>query len=401
MFTFAPVPKRKKTPIYLFAVTALAAVIGFGSTFAADITINTGAPIEFGQGVAQTVTCGGADVNITITPKSTFFNASGAGRYAMSSFEVSNIPAACDGVDFTFSFYGDSSVKLQPNQFLDFCGFPDFCVNGDPSQNINDITIHFDSLDPTNGTVGSGYLWENQWFGFPNDVNGHLIGERSGDSRTASSFEVSIFLDPNGDRGYVAPGISTTDLSSIAVQSSGKVRTYSVGDDGPAGGYIFYKDPVGFACGMTGENTCHYLEVTANTSLQAPWCEGFQTIANVTTGTIGFGYINSTVIPDLCGASSAAALALNYSVTNGSNTFADWYLPSSSELHALCQARPDLPNPFSSVGLLGINVWASNQSASQASTGHSAEEWFGSGGTCLTGETNMTGSFHYLPVRSF
>ena len=392
-------PKRKRPTARVFAFSAIAAVIALGSTFAADININTGAPIEFGQGIAQTVTCGGNDVSITITPKSTFINSTGAGRYAFSSFEVSNIPDVCSGVDFTFNFYGNGSDKLQPNQFLDFCDTPDFCVDGNPSENVNDITIHFDAIDPTHGTVGSGYLWDNQWFGFPEASNANLIGDNSGESRTVSSFEVFLFLDPNGDSGKVAPGISTIDLSSITVQTSGTATgTYSVGDFGPSGGYIFYKDAAGFTCGITRENTCHFLETALDSSLAAPWCESSESLTGVGITTIGFGYINTSAIPDTCGASSAAALTLSYSITNGSTTYDDWYLPSSSELHALCEARPLLPDP----GFIdGTNVWTSNQSPSQASGGHAAEEWFDPNGDCLTESTNMTSSFHYFPVRSF
>jgi hypothetical protein len=54
------------------------AVLGLGSTFAANININGGEPnIEFGQGLTQTVFCGdSADVptDITVTPISAFVN---------------------------------------------------------------------------------------------------------------------------------------------------------------------------------------------------------------------------------------------------------------------------------------------------------------------------------------
>ena len=44
----------------------------FGSTLAANININSG-PVEFGQGVAATTACSG-DTQISITPKSSFYN---------------------------------------------------------------------------------------------------------------------------------------------------------------------------------------------------------------------------------------------------------------------------------------------------------------------------------------
>ena len=52
----------------------LVAVLGIGSTFASNIILNQpGGTTEFGQGVTQTVYCGG-DQSVTITPISTYVN---------------------------------------------------------------------------------------------------------------------------------------------------------------------------------------------------------------------------------------------------------------------------------------------------------------------------------------
>jgi len=50
----------------------IAAAVGLSSTLAANISINSG-PVEFGQGVAQTVACSG-DQPIIVTPASSFIN---------------------------------------------------------------------------------------------------------------------------------------------------------------------------------------------------------------------------------------------------------------------------------------------------------------------------------------
>jgi hypothetical protein len=55
-------------------VGLLVAVLGFGSTFAANITLNSpGGTTEFGQGVTQSVYCGG-NRSVTVTPFSTYQN---------------------------------------------------------------------------------------------------------------------------------------------------------------------------------------------------------------------------------------------------------------------------------------------------------------------------------------
>jgi len=54
-------------------IGVIAAAVGLGSTLAANININAG-PVEFGQGVAQTVSCSG-DQSVIVTPATSFTNA--------------------------------------------------------------------------------------------------------------------------------------------------------------------------------------------------------------------------------------------------------------------------------------------------------------------------------------
>ena len=51
--------KRKKNKNLKLAlgVGTLAVMVGLGSTLAANISLNSGGPVEFGQGVAQTISC--------------------------------------------------------------------------------------------------------------------------------------------------------------------------------------------------------------------------------------------------------------------------------------------------------------------------------------------------------
>ena len=64
---------KKKVKIWM-GVGLLVAVLGIGSTFAANITLNSpGGTTEFGQGVTQSVYCGGNN-SVTVTPFSTYQN---------------------------------------------------------------------------------------------------------------------------------------------------------------------------------------------------------------------------------------------------------------------------------------------------------------------------------------
>ena len=76
------------------------------TTLAANISLNSGSSVEFGQGVAMTTACSGAN-SLTVTPRSEFVNSAGSGAYYLKSITVSGIPAECNGKDFNISVYDD------------------------------------------------------------------------------------------------------------------------------------------------------------------------------------------------------------------------------------------------------------------------------------------------------
>lgn len=68
-------PAGKKSVKLWMGVGLLAAVLGFGSTFAANITINSPeGTSEFGQGVTQTIYCGADEASVRVTPASAYTN---------------------------------------------------------------------------------------------------------------------------------------------------------------------------------------------------------------------------------------------------------------------------------------------------------------------------------------
>ena len=100
-------PGNKKSLRGLIAVAGFAAVAVFGSTLAANISLNSG-PIEFGQGVANATAC---DTDgIVVTPRSSFTNASSAGQFNLASISFTGIADACTGDLFTVNAYGDTSA---------------------------------------------------------------------------------------------------------------------------------------------------------------------------------------------------------------------------------------------------------------------------------------------------
>jgi photosystem II stability/assembly factor-like uncharacterized protein len=80
------------------------------TTLAANISINAGVNVEFGQGVSLSTTC---DTSILFTAHSTFTNSSGtAGEFYFSGFRLSDIDVnACSGATFTLKAYDSGTAS--------------------------------------------------------------------------------------------------------------------------------------------------------------------------------------------------------------------------------------------------------------------------------------------------
>ncbi len=102
-----PVRKKSSSSKALLGLAGIAAVALLGSTLAANISLNGGSGVEFGQGVALTTAC---DSTITSTPTATFVNAANGGSFNFSTVAFSNVSSACWGKTFTLKAYGDTSA---------------------------------------------------------------------------------------------------------------------------------------------------------------------------------------------------------------------------------------------------------------------------------------------------
>lgn len=102
---------KKKSKRNLKIALGLAAVIlvpTIGSTLAGSITVSSGS-VEFGQGSVQTAAC---DSTLTVTPTSTFTNATGAGTFKVGTVVISGIADACSGKTFKIKAYADTGTIL-------------------------------------------------------------------------------------------------------------------------------------------------------------------------------------------------------------------------------------------------------------------------------------------------
>ena len=96
----------------------VAAILFFGSTFAASINIGTGSSVEFGQGVQLLATCA-PNVPVYLRPHTSFVNATGGnGSYKFSGLSLEGIQNSCIGYDFIIRAYSETEWQFK---FLKIC----------------------------------------------------------------------------------------------------------------------------------------------------------------------------------------------------------------------------------------------------------------------------------------
>lgn len=82
-------PKNRSRLVTVIAGAFLVAVVG--STFAANITINTSNTLEYGQGLTQAAAC---DSNMTIQPANFYVNGGASGTFYMDTITVTDTPTS-------------------------------------------------------------------------------------------------------------------------------------------------------------------------------------------------------------------------------------------------------------------------------------------------------------------
>ena len=321
------------------------------TTLAANISLNSGGPVEFGQGMAQTTACSGA-TSLNVTPRSTFSNDSGgSGAFYFSSITVSNIPSSCNDKDFTIRAYGDGG--------------------GNPLALFN--------VSSTNAVV-------------INDGGSFTLGVgSSGMTITQSTGTFTAY--------FTTPVALSTTVFKITIESGDEAESYRVGSVGPGGGVIFYVAPSPFACGPSMNLTCSYLEAApitgSNSWVDANylWSGNVNTAigSNASGSAIGTGYRNTLAIVEQAGGGTTAGRAATVArAYRGPNNLDDWFVPSLDELTQLYLRR-------ATVGISGSfdDFWSSTESDAN----HALIEWFGGDGGVYA---NIKDSLNALrPIRAF
>lgn len=131
-------------------------------------------------------------------------------------------------------------------------------------------------------------------------------------------------------------------------------RPYTVGDTGPAGGYVFY-DKGYYSEGWRYLEAMRYDISSSGIVWEQQLQAGQYRTTNATATQLGSGFVNTRTIIQVLGEGVYAA-KLCASITVGN--YNDWYLPSKDELNLLFQHKSVIGN------FTNFNYWTSSESTS-------------------------------------
>jgi hypothetical protein len=158
-------PKKFKKYRAFIGIGVIAAAVGLSSTLAANININAG-PVEFGQGVAQTVACSGEE-SIIVTPATSFTNA----------------PAS---VTRDATFYGGDTItvtsteNLSVGMLLDVESmFPYVIIEINGLEIRLSYPVNIETTFPVTFTPSAGIEQKNSNTGEVTNTSEYIIGESS------------------------------------------------------------------------------------------------------------------------------------------------------------------------------------------------------------------------------
>jgi hypothetical protein len=295
----------------VLGIGVISGAFALSSTLAANIALNDGGTVEFGQGITQTTACSDGQ-SLIVTPLSSFTNSDGEGSFDFTGVSVSDIPESCEGVDFKISAYNTSGDAL--------------------------------AIFNTDSTVAT--IW--------NDAGTFKLGVGSLDGASITSDTGAFTFS------FTEPVALATNVSRVTIQSSAHTPfncatdlVCAVGDIGPGGGYITFVSSTPFNCGPTATATCRHLEIAPNgwngsDSEIARWATDenaaytqvrgtggmVDDANNYTLASVGRGYLNTLAIIAVEDAPENAATRARAYRGGGLD---DWYLPNAAEVNILCQ----------------------------------------------------------------
>ena len=211
--------KRSRSRAFI-GIGVIAAAVGLSSTLAANISINSG-PVEFGQGVAQTVACSG-DESIIVTPATSFTNAPSS---------VTKVVTFYGGDTFTVASTADLAVGMLLSNFMSQYPYIITEINGlevrMSGQGLSEGNALSITFTPSSGTEQKRT---------PQEVDGEPYAADIGESSMvldSTSIEVGMLVsgpEIPANTTVVYTGVNFSDLGERIYIELSKDTTYSEGD---------------------------------------------------------------------------------------------------------------------------------------------------------------------------
>lgn len=180
-------------------------------------------------------------------------------------------------------------------------------------------------------------------------------------------------------------------------------KIYEIGDVGPGGGIVFYKEstpkswgqylevaPRGWS-GLSGDPTSHWCDIEETKIL-----DGSGDLLNLIGNGIGDGKRNTERMASIC---SSGAFIVNQYRGGG---MSDWHLPSKKELNQLCRfARGQAPSlrECNSSGVLKSGFSNYYWSSSEFSATSAWDQFFNIGNINMSSKSHLNNSIR--PIRAF
>ena len=266
-------------------------LVGVGSTFAANISLNNDANVEFGQGVAQTAACDSD--GFFVNPVSYYDNTSSTFRLdyvevtGLNLIPVGAISGSYDASSHTYSYSDSTSIAAHPGQYYDTATSAwantcdqvvlDFKAYTDQTKYSTNTLDGYDAVysdnSATPNTISSPLFWTtdgntsnpgvttpyyqgggNGNWGYNTDV-AVVFGLRGGDVQ-----DYNLFTDARYDSNYANIGVESVVRNGEDYYDVSGVSITSPGDNGGTG---FVKES-SFRFFANNSHQYHFLERGSN-----------------------------------------------------------------------------------------------------------------------------------------
>jgi hypothetical protein len=311
----------------------LSVVVFINLTFASNITLNTGQPIQFGQGIVLTTTC---DTYLTVKLTREFDTATNS--FMVKDLILGDISTKLHSKRLSLALRNDATDTLLTSSNLYF----DLDASGIV---FTSPLAHTDSINYTSTSAYGANEIGTSSITFTNI--------RKTDNSKIPADDVSrVLFESSKGGGCTAPTISCANGG-----------TCSVGDTGPGGGPVIYVSATPITLRSAGKTVTRiemapntWIGVTYATDPNIAMCQAYNGGGPLWTGSrpggwlgysnvslptgLGYGLENTNKLLSFnssnvsCAeAGQAASVARNYS-GGGLN---DWFLPSLDELNIVCR----------------------------------------------------------------